>query len=1470
MSFPPQTTRSDFYGDAPGYFRSPIATLRESLEDDSAEHISAHDLLEAYSVFSNRLRTIVTVIPEDQREVPSLNYVARHAPEVAQCLRRDLRRALVDPVPNYRFSNDLIPESLAFRDATEDQVKDARDASSVCHGALRLLSYIFRFSVLSSMFPPNDVASLLDDVLKTIRKSSHPIPNESKTVLLATWVVSKLRLSTMVMSSKKQQIKDTLKAEIEGGKPELYVIDSLKACHHLLTSYPLIFFEPFVEVLPLVMARLISPSAAVRTQAANALSGYVLASLSDQAQSLQGSMDTVRHHIYTFIDSQRSSKNRIDGTLRLEDMLSISLTVDHPAAAGQGPVWCLIVLACIATLLAGELFTRPRSLKLVMTYLARNLAHQRSFVRKLHACVWRCLIWAFIHVSRDNDTHFHADRRIISASQSSSDLRERAFCVVRQELGQGTGIALVSCLLQPPLPATQCDIPSIATSDLSKALGIVRDMVSHDSQSVHSEGVALLTRLISSIGTAAGFLSPIASDSAQHEGKIIVKELFDSSLLKADWDKVPQLVSTIGQYNVEEVRQLTEAEIVCHWEDLFEIWAHCVERTLLHHQPVGALSSDLLQVWQALLLVQAQLTQEYGHLTTASSFANRAVTIITDLLLFNYHGSSDSSQLCDRQCARLTLVRQLWRVMKNVFATSWLIPTATSILTSVLKQEYKIDREDVKVAWSELCAALISASEPDLLGRLVIGNESQRTTELIRHLWNVSVSKWTTIDPKPSWQDTVSFLVVPLSVWVMSDEENGVWDGVLDYAAVYAESLSISSLKVVETLVLSAAKQSKSLLAFPRTSLIILAHLRPTAADIISAELFSHINEYLSGLYSRQADFLQLAMIALKNLRSLFKRCPRSLLIPVLTALSDGLCVWVKDESEIMLEEEYNDVVMTLYTDTLDLLRGHSFTADTLQALAPLISSGFCRLVHPARGPVAFKAFWDSINPGIGSLIHVLPDSIKECLKTYQEAFGASLPSDISFDSESSQSQSQSQSDNVQPEFPAKGQDDDRSIYPVLRASAVATNSSREKGVFALMSATEGADTSSTEQYHAGRDPTFASLGLTQDSQSRNYSETRNTSLRFAMIDSRRSSGVTSMQSPEVPFVGAGMEHINTLPGMHSPSPAVSNAIVPVSPLFDASYSVFVPSSPTPAKRASSARDLRPSKRIKLASTADGENSNIDPYGETSGILAHRASFSETALDMAHGRSSRFDCIEVPTYVEVRRIRSRSGSATPHPMPGCADPSITRQVPPAPVIATPDTIDNREALLRTPRAMTPPPSEDYESWETALDTAQLQRIQRDLGSHSPELDHDEFSASEQEDDACTPCRHRSVGKGKGITRTAPSNIAHGDTVVFSNLAHRADTHAPDHPAPPERSQTAPALSRALDPAFEVAPPLRRARTISTGIDALRQAYDAVQAEGSQMPVDEMLAATKLVHDIGRILNEKLLQRLGDIGKGDNC
>ncbi|GBE84841.1 hypothetical protein SCP_0700210 [Sparassis crispa] len=1456
MSFPPQTTRSYVYGDAPGYFRSPIATLRESLEDDSAEHISAHDLLEAYSVFSSRLRTIVAVIPEDQREVPSLNYVARHAPEVAQCLRRDLRRALVDPVPNYRSSNDLIPESLAFRDATEDQVKDARDASSVCHGALRLLSYIFRFSVLSSMFTPNDVASLLDDVLKTIRKSSLPIPNESKTVLLTTWVVSKLRLSTMVMSSKKQQIKDTLKAAVEGGKPELYVIDSLKACYHLLTSYPLIFFEPFVEVLPLVMARLISPSAAVRTQAANALSGYVLASLSDQAQSLQRSMDTVRHHIYTFIDSQRSSKNRIDGILRLEDMLSISLTVDHPAVAGQGPVWCLIVLACIATLLAGELFTRPHSLKLVMTYLARNLAHQRSFVRKLHACVWRCLIWAFVHVSRDNDTHFHADRRIISASQSSSDLRERAFCVVRQELGQGTGIALVSCLLQPPLPATQCDIPSTATGDLSKALGIVRDMVSHGSQSVHSEGVALLTRLISSIGTAAGFLSPIASDSAQHEGKIIVKELFDRSLLKADWDKVPQLVSTIGQYNVEEVRQLTEAEIVCHWEDLFEIWGHCVERTLSHHQPVGALSSDLLQVWQALLLVQAQLTQEYGHLTTASSFANRAVTIITDFLLFNYHGSSDSSQLCDRQCARLTLVRQLWRVMKNVFTTSWLIPTATSILTSVLKQEYKIDREDVKVAWSGLCAALISASEPDLLGRLVIGNESQRTTELIRHLWNVSASKWTTIDPKPSWQDTVSFLVVPLGVWVMSDEENGVWNGVLDYAAVCAESLSTSSLKVVETLVLSAAKQSKSLLAFSRTSLIILAHLRPTAADIISAELFSHINEYLSGLYSRQADFLQLAMDALKDLRSLFKCCPRSLLIPVLTALSDGLCVWIKDESEIMLEEEYNDVVMTLYTDTLDLLRGHPFSADTLRALAPFISSGFCRLVHPAWGPVAFKAFWDSINPGIGSLIHVLPGSIKECLKTYQEAFGASLPSDISFDSESSQSQSQSQSDNVQPELPAKGQDDDRSIYPVLRASVV------------------GADTSSTEQYHAGRNPTFASLGLTQDSQSRNYSDTRDINLRFDMIDSpdsRRSSGVASILSPEVPFVGAGMEHINASPGMHSPSPAVSNAIAPVSPLFDASYSVFVPSSPTPAKRASLVRDLRPPKRIKTASTADGENSNVDPNGKMSGILAHRASFFETTLDMAHGRSSRFDCVEVPTYAEVRRMRSRTGSAAPHPTPGYAGPSITRQVPPAPIIAALDTIDNGEASPRTPRAMTPPASEDYENWETALDTAQLQRIQRDPGSHSPELDHDEFSVSEQgEDDACTPCRHRSVGKGKSIARTAPPNIAHGDTVVFSNLAHRADTHAPDHPVPPERSQTAPALSRALDPAFEVAPPLRRARTISTGIDALRQAYDAVQAEGSQMPVDEMLAATKLVHDIGRILNEKLLQRLGVGGKGDDC
>ena len=59
-------------------------------------------------------------------------------------------------------------------------------------------------------------------------------------------------------------------------------------------------------------------------------------------------------------------------------------------------------------------------------------------------------------------------------------------------------------------------------------------------------------------------------------------------------------------------------------------------------------------------------------------------------------------------------------------------------------------------------------------------------------------------------------------------------------------------------------------------------------------------------------------------------------------------------------------------------------------------------------------------------------------------------------------------------------------------------------------------------------------------------------------------------------------------------------------------------------------------------------------------------------------------------------------------------------------------------------------------------------------------------------------------------------------------------------------------------------PLRRSNTASGSgrLDALRDVYAAVTSEASQIPVQELLQATRLVHQIGTVLSEQMGKKLG--------
>jgi len=74
---------------------------------------------------------------------------------------------------------------------------------------------------------------------------------------------------------------------------------------------------------------------------------------------------------------------------------------------------------------------------------------------------------------------------------------------------------------------------------------------------------------------------------------------------------------------------------------------------------------------------------------------------------------------------------------------------------------------------------------------------------------------------------------------------------------------------------------------------------------------------------------------------------------------------------------------------------------------------------------------------------------------------------------------------------------------------------------------------------------------------------------------------------------------------------------------------------------------------------------------------------------------------------------------------------------------------------------------------------------------------------------------------------------------------------------PERSKTAPVSPRPIVPS-----PRRRSKTTFSRLDALQQAYAAMTDNASQIPVKDLVQATKLVHQIGTALNEQMSKRFG--------
>ncbi|EJF63296.1 hypothetical protein DICSQDRAFT_160507 [Dichomitus squalens LYAD-421 SS1] len=775
-------------------------------------------------------------------------------------------------------------------------------------------------------------------------------------------------------------------------------IDGSKILHHLWSEYPQLYLPDTVNALQGIMSRLVSSDSAVRADGLIVLSGFSCATLSLWASTRTRFKAAILREVRKFLfdaDPQDLGKRPPPGA-QLPQFIDRAVKEDTSGAPLSGPRWAVTVICCLILLSGHGVFAGVRLRNFVIRTVEQVANSKKKPGDELLLCAWRALIWAFSQIPRDADRpqeHTEAD---VSPESRTRGLRGSAFQLLKQELRGGMGICLVVSLLH----AHPADPPVTPDPDLVRVASVLKEMISHRSEDIYRNGVVVLERLVGAIGTAEDASTTTAAPWTPDD--IPIKAMFSRRLLEVDVAVFCSTIRETARIPSSAVRSLREQEIQQVWKDLLEIWAISVRRELRRTE-FTELPYVLVQVWQALLLVQTHLTQGRAHLTSSPDSTNFVVSVVADFLDWSPPTDVKRPPLPENVVQRrvLCLCSQLWNVMKNVFSDSWLSSASGSLLGSVVRHTFDFSLEDVKTAWSQLRSFLVSANAPDLIGRLVAETKKHQAVDIQRGLWLLAADTWISRDPVPSWTNSVEFLTIPLRHWTMDEADLSIWNAILTHAVSQALSVAEPCLAVFDAIVERGFQAPIRLLNHPKMLLHLLSSFK-LLGEVCGTSIFLWgVGAVLRDLYTDLPENVSTAVQALAHIRRILEGCPTNAILAVLSCLADGLAVWIGDEAELLLVQEHNDVVIPLYCNALDALKKIPISADTLQALAPFLCSAFVRIPEPGRGPLAFCDFWKDVQPSLAHLNGAYPEEIKSALRASHDVLGIDVPVDISLSTES-------------------------------------------------------------------------------------------------------------------------------------------------------------------------------------------------------------------------------------------------------------------------------------------------------------------------------------------------------------------------------------------------------------------------------------------------------------------------------------
>ncbi|ODN81830.1 hypothetical protein L202_02194 [Cryptococcus amylolentus CBS 6039] len=291
-------------------------------------------LEEAYNMLLIRLRHHVPsddsllLTPEQEVSLRDATQPIRdEAPALVRAFQRDVLRLLgkppssepamnnlesspfreLEPIeapPRSRFTPSPSPDEDNCRPSRQGyngpEIRYRREASGVGAAVIRFLALVVYNPCMSSCFSDVDLQAILEQVLTITRTPRLPTPNPKRTYILCITFLTQIRLPAAAVNAVKgklvsavlKAVQDEFRLKISGVQPDKAgpggtKKEGLLAIANLLSTYPLIFFPSYAELLPNCLRALYSPNNPTRYRAAMAVNAFARAKLAFLEHALE-------------------------------------------------------------------------------------------------------------------------------------------------------------------------------------------------------------------------------------------------------------------------------------------------------------------------------------------------------------------------------------------------------------------------------------------------------------------------------------------------------------------------------------------------------------------------------------------------------------------------------------------------------------------------------------------------------------------------------------------------------------------------------------------------------------------------------------------------------------------------------------------------------------------------------------------------------------------------------------------------------------------------------------------------------------------------------------------------------------------------------------------------------------------------------------------------------------------------------